>query len=165
MRRGGIDVTVAGLDKGENEVVVCSRRIKIQPDRSLKSVADESDAFDAVVLPGGGPGAKALCESPLVGNLLKSFDERKKLIGAVCAAPTALKAHQIAAGKRVTSYPAFKAELETSGYSYHEDEVVVDGHIVTSRGPGTSFAFAIKLVELIGGAEAAAPLAKQMLLN
>ena len=45
-----------------------------------------------------------------------------------------------------------------------KDPVVVDGNLVTSRGPGTSFAFGIKLVELVAGSEAAAPLAGAMLL-
>ena len=166
MRRGGIGVTVAGLDKDESQPVICSRKVKIAPDCSLNAVLDNVDSFDGVVLPGGGPGAKALADSSVVGDLLKKFDNAGKLIGAVCAAPTALKAHKIGPGKRLTSYPAFKEELSSSGYQYNdEDSVVVDGNLITSRGPGTCFAFGIKLVAIIAGAEAASPLAKQMLIN
>ena len=67
-------------------------------------------------------------------------------MAAVCAAPTALMAHGIAKGKKVTAYPCFKDEMEAGGYTYLQDDVVVDGNLVTSRGPGTCFQFALALV-------------------
>ena len=67
-------------------------------------------------------------------------------MAAVCAAPTALMAHGIAKGKKVTAYPCFKDDMEAGGYTYIEENVVVDGNLVTSRGPGTCFEFALALV-------------------
>eukprot|EP00095_Tigriopus_kingsejongensis_P001222 snap_masked-scaffold1412_size42778-processed-gene-0.3 protein:Tk01222 transcript:snap_masked-scaffold1412_size42778-processed-gene-0.3-mRNA-1 annotation:"hypothetical protein" len=89
---------------------------------------------------GGGKGAENLRNTSEVGALLKDHDAKGRLIGAVCAAPTVLLQHGIAKGKKITSYPAFKDQL-ASDYNYLEDTVVVDGHIVTSRGPGTCFQF------------------------
>ena len=143
-----------------SEVVTCSRNVKLVPDCSLTSVKGKT--FDAIVLPGGGPGAKAMRESSEVGELLRSH---KGIIGAVCAGPTVLKGHGIAKGSKLTSYPAFKAEFEADYVYDDESEVVEDGNLITSRGPGTSFKWAIKLVEKIKGAESAPPLAHQMILK
>lgn len=82
------------------------------------------------------------------------------------AAPTALKAHEIGFGKSITSYPSVELQLTEGGkYVYKQDKVVVDGNIITSRGPGTSFDFALKLVDLLNGKEKASEVAKAMLLN
>lgn len=59
-----------------------------------------------------------------------------------------------------------KSQMEDGGkYKYVEDNVVVDGNLVTSRGPGTAFVFALKLVELLNGKDKAAECAKGMLLS
>merc|ERR1712002_209272 len=149
LRRGGVEVILAGID-GDN-IVTCSRNVKIAPDTSL---ADSScqDQYDCVVLPGGGPGAAALGASKEVGQLLAQQDQAGRIIAAICAAPTALLAHKIGLGKNITSYPApaFKEKL-AGPYNYQEDKVVVDGNIVTSRGPGTSFEFGLELVKLLVG--------------
>lgn len=63
-----------------------------------------------------------------VGKLLKDQEESGKMIAAICAAPTALKAHQICLGKKITSYPSTETALmEGQQYNYLQDKVVVDG--------------------------------------
>lgn len=81
------------------------------------------------------------------------------------SAPTALKAHGVGSGKNVTSYPSVKDKVEGCGYTYKEDNVVVDGNIITSRGPGTAFDFALTIVDKLVGKEKAAEVAKGMLLT
>lgn len=76
-----------------------------------------------------------------------------------------MKAHGIAEGKNVTSYPAMKKDMEDGKYNYKEEDVVVDGNVITSRGPGTAFKFALKLVDLLIGKEKASEVAKGMLLS
>lgn len=68
-------------------------------------------------------------QSVEVGKLLQKQDRENKLIAAICAAPTALKTHNIGKGKRITSYPSMKKEL-CDDYEYCEDKVVVDGIIM-----------------------------------
>lgn len=122
------------------------------------------DPFDVVVLPGGLGGSKALAESPLVGDLLRQQEASGRLIAAICAAPIALLAHKIGFGKSITSYPSVKDQL-TSDYKFVDDQnVVQDGQLVTSRGPGTAFAFAVKLVDILVGADVAKTVANGMLL-
>lgn len=164
MRRGGIDVTVASLQDAQ-EVVKCSRDVQIKPDVvGLKTVVEAGSNFDAIVLPGGGKGAENLASSAAVGDLLRAQESAGRLIGAICAAPTALLAHGVGKGKKVTSYPAFKEKL-VGDYSYQEENVVVDLPLITSRGPATSFHFGVSLVENIAGKEAADPLPKAMLMH
>ena len=66
--------------------------------------------------------------------------------------PTALLSHKIGYGKNVTSYPSLKDKF-TSTYQYKEDRVVHDGNLITSQGPGTTFEFALKIVEYLEGTE------------
>jgi len=167
LRRGGLDVVLAGLDN--DEPALCSRNVKICPDTSLTKAASQGP-FDCIVLPGGGPGAAALCESKEVGVLLSEQDSAGRLLAAVCAAPTALAAHSIGQGKKVTSYPApaFKEKLISAGYLYQDGadmNVVVDGNIITSRGPGTSFQFALEIVKMLCSEEKSKEVASAMLVN
>lgn len=122
------------------------------------------DTFDVIVLPGGLGGSKALAESPLVGDLLRNQESNGKLIAAICAAPTALLAHKIGLGKSITSYPSVKDKL-VADYKYVDGQSVVDDkQLITSRGPGTAFAWAIKIVETLVGGEKAGEVSKGLLL-
>lgn len=63
-----------------------------------------------------------------MGELLKEQEKSGRVIAAICAAPTALKAHGIAEGKKVTSYPSMEKDMVKGGkYTYLQDKVVVDG--------------------------------------
>lgn len=162
LRRGGIDVTLAGTDG--SDPVVCSRQVKIVPDKSLDE-ALKSGPYDVVVCPGGAGGANNLCQSAAVGNLLQDQEKGGRYVAAICAGPTALKAHKICGGKTVTSYPSMKDKMVEGGYKYSEDRVVNDGKMITSRGPGTTFEFALKIVEKLQGAEKANSLVSPMLVK
>ncbi|XP_043912395.1 Parkinson disease protein 7 [Protopterus annectens] len=151
MRRAGIQVTVAGLTG--KEPVLCSRDVMICPDASLED-AKKAGPYDVVFLPGGGVGAQNLCESAAVKEILTEQHERKGLIAAICAGPTALLAHGIGYGSKVTTHPLMKDKMMVGGhYTYSESRVVKDGNIITSRGPGTSFECALAIVETLMGKE------------
>lgn len=156
-------MTVAGLP--DSNPVKCSRDVVIKPEVSLSEAASRGP-FDVLVLPGGLGGARALAESAEVGKLLKEQEKEDRLIAAICAAPTALRAHGIGVGKSVTSYPAMEKCMTEGGlYAYKEDKVVVDGKLITSRGPGTAFDFGLRIVEELEGKEKAGEVAKAMLLS
>lgn len=130
---------------------------------SLIQIPLRLQTFDVVVLPGGLGGAKALADSKAVGDLLQKQEKAGRICAAICAAPTAFLSHSIGLGKKITSYPAFKDQL-TGKYTYLDESVVVDGKIVTSRGPGTAFDFGLKLGEILVGAEVTKDAAGKMLL-
>ncbi|XP_043066385.1 protein DJ-1alpha-like isoform X1 [Drosophila bipectinata] len=162
LRRAKINVTVAGLDTCEP--IKCSRGVVIVPDTSLEQAMGHGN-YDVVVLPGGLAGNKALMGSSAVGELLRQQESQGGLIAAICAAPTALAKHGIAKGKTLTSHPDMRRQLEEK-YCYIDDQnVVQDGNLITSRGPGTSFDFALKIVEELAGVEVAKDVAKPMLVT
>uniref|UniRef100_A0A914ZKL3 D-lactate dehydratase n=1 Tax=Parascaris univalens TaxID=6257 RepID=A0A914ZKL3_PARUN len=154
-------VTVAGL-LGAG-AVKCARRTMITPDVALADVKDRK--YDVVVLPGGQPGSNSLAASDEVGGVLKKQQEAGRIVAAICAAPIALKSHGIAPGTLVTSHPSVRQKLVDGGYKYSEDRVVAVGNVVTSRGPGTAFEFALKLVELLVGEEKVKEISAPMILK
>jgi protein deglycase len=156
LRRAEIEVVVAGLS---GLVVKGAHALAFAADRQLEGLKGKD--FDAIVLPGGMPGAKHLRESPLVLAILREASEAGKIVSAICAAPTALEAAGLLAGKRATSFPGHA--LPSASFS--EERVVVDGNVITSRGPGTAFDFALELVARLGNQEIAAKQRKALLLS
>ncbi|KAF9292575.1 hypothetical protein BGZ74_000227 [Mortierella antarctica] len=124
----------------------------------ITSMGPQTSCFDIVlVVPGGGPGAQAMVASPLVHVWVQAH-YKKALLAAVCAGPTVLKAANVARGAKVTSHPSVRTELE--GYFAYQDNVgksiVVqdtDHGLITSRGPGSTFEFALAIVEQLQGAK------------
>lgn len=147
LRRGGIDVTVAGVDGAG--ATRCSRGVVITPDRAIEGVDGD---YDVLVLPGGAEGSKRLAESSAVGELLRKHESEGRWVAAICAAPIAFKAHGVFEGRRMTSHPSVKSVLEPWG-TYSESSVVEDGKLITSRGPGTAFPFALRIVGALTDAE------------
>jgi protein DJ-1 len=159
LRRAGVEVTVAGLD-GPGEVS-CSRGVRLLPDVALETVSAE---FDVVVLPGGAEGAERLASSPRVGERLRKQWARGGLVAAICAAPLALLRHEIALGATITCHPSVKEQLATS-YDLSIERVVASGQLLTSQGPGSSFEFALALVERLCGPSVAESVQKPMMLR
>lgn len=156
LRRAQITVTVAGVDPGP---IVGRTGITIVPDAVLIEVVGRE--YDLVVLPGGAAGAERLKREPALAALLRRTAEAKRLVAAICAAPTVLAAAGLLHGRRVTSHPSVKDQLV--GVHYHDEPIVVDDVIVTSRGPGTAVAFGLALVELLQGAAIATELRRSVL--
>jgi len=148
LRRAGVGVTVAGVG---GDVVTGSHGIRVECDAHIGSV--DPDETDAIVLPGGMPGARNLGENEAVLRLLRTMARDGKLIGAICAAPTVLNAAGILEGRQATSHPAHENEMDRC--QYKRKRVVVDGNLITSRGAGTAIEFAAELVAKLVGAEIA----------
>lgn len=150
LRRAGVEVCLASLDgkavKGRSEIV-------IEPDAGLAEVMDGD--WDMVVLPGGLPNAQLLRDDANVRAVVERLRSERKSIAAICAAPTALAAYGLTDGRRVTSYPSCREEMETlqPGSVYVDEAVVEDDFLVTSRGPGTAIEFALRLVARLCGEE------------
>ena len=96
------------------------------------------------------PGSEHLKNDARVIALLQRMAANGQYIAAICAAPMVLHATGLLQGKRATSFPGVLDALPGS-HQYLHDAVVVDGKVVTSRGPGTAMDFALTLVELLAG--------------
>ena len=158
LRRAEIDARVVGV---EGCAVEGAHGIRVHADATLEEVATEP--WDLVVLPGGMPGAANLRDSPAVQQLVRAQHANGGRLAAICAAPIALSAAGVLAGRRATSYPAFAEQLRCGEYC--EEAVVVDGPIITSRGAATALAFALRLVRELCGPDREAALGKAMLVG
>ena len=116
------------------------------------STTASSAVRQALILPGGYPGYKNLCDSPEVGALITQFHKEGKLLCAICGAPTALKANQICRGAAITCHTSVKEEL-SDYYSILSSAVVKYMNIITGMGAGRSLDFAFAIAEALTSKE------------
>ncbi len=147
LRRAGMTVDMVSI---KGEYVESAHNVIVKADKLI----DESlENYDMIVCPGGLPGAEYLSKCELLINTIKKFDKMdNKFIAAICASPAmVLSAAGIEEDRYITSYPGEDFENMLDKANYVEELVVVDGNLITSRGPATTFLFAYKLVDLLGG--------------
>jgi 4-methyl-5(b-hydroxyethyl)-thiazole monophosphate biosynthesis len=142
IRRANIQCDMFGsqedVEGGHGIIVKCDRVIN-----------EEVIDYDMVILPGGYGGAAYLRDDETVQNIIKEMDKQNKYICAMCAAPIALEKAGLLDNKNFTAYKGYDKKIKAGHYL--EDKIVIDKNIVTSRGPATAYAFAYKLVDLLGG--------------
>ena len=165
LRRAGVTVTIAAI--GNEKTAAGSHGISIVTDTTLAALEQEgrlnAASWDGVFVPGGMPGASNLAACAPAGKLFREMAAAGKTAAAICAAPAVFLAPLgLLEGKKFTCYPGM--EKKVSGGKWQEDKVVVDGNIVTSRAPGTAVAFALALVEILAGKDAAKSLSESALL-
>ena len=159
LRRAGLKVIIAA----QNDIVTCSRGVKVIPDILFRDIEDVS-LYDAVILPGGAQGTEHLMNSDTIEMILNHMKSEGKLIGAICAAPAVLSRFKVIdENDHVTSHPSVKNELRY--YNYIEENVVVSGNLITSRGVGTAIDFALVLIAKIVSEEKAAEIADSILYH
>ena len=169
LRRAGCRVTVASCE----DELTCrmSRDVQITADCTMRDLRkkkrgettnfdDAKSSFDAIVVPGGMPGAERLAKCDILDELLKKQSEEKKVIAAMCAAPAVvLLAKGLLAtceASEATAHPAFDlgeayAKDKKKRVCYSKSD---GGHVViTSQGPGTAIEFALALVKELCGEE------------
>jgi len=118
---------------------------------------------DMIILPGGGGGTQKMAEHTGLKQQLTKQAMDNKWIAAICAAPTILGELGLLAGKAATCYPGCEPQL-TGAKALTSPSVIVDGKIITSRGPGTSLEFGLKIVEVLKGLEVANNIKEQMVI-
>ena len=153
LRRAGFICDAVSV---EEEIVQGSHGIRTIADCLMKNA--DRDSYDMIILPGGLPGADTLRDDETVIEWVRDFaSQSSKYVAAICAAPQVLAKAGIAKGRRLTSYPGEKYRRLFEDADYVDDNrlteecVVVDGNLITSRGPGTTLPFAYRLVEVLGG--------------
>lgn len=158
LRRAGVDVTLLGVG---SKTVTGSHNIELKCDMTVN---DFHGKLDAVITPGGMPGALNISKSAVANNLIDSTFNRGKIIASICASPgVVLGSSNILDGRKFTCYPSF--EDQVSNGIFKEDRVVVDGNIITSRGPGTALDFSLAIVKELISEEKSLELRKAMIVD
>ncbi|WP_435743773.1 type 1 glutamine amidotransferase domain-containing protein [Nocardioides sp. SYSU DS0663] len=121
---------------------------------TVDKVVDDLDVadVDGLVLPGGAPNGDLLRTSDAAVSFVKRFVEAGKPTAIICHAPWVLVEADVVRGRRVTSWPSLRTDLRNAGGTWVDEEVVVDGNLVTSRKPDDIPAFNRELLALVAAA-------------
>ncbi|MBN2619126.1 MAG: DJ-1/PfpI family protein [Spirochaetales bacterium] len=158
LRRAGLEVVTLGLNGktirgGHNIIIECDYEFN-----------DYTGSLDALVLPGGMPGAENLSNSSGVLDLINRLHKEGKYICALCASPgVVLGKTALLKNRNFTCYPGFEGRVE--GGHFLEDRVVVHGNIITSRGPGTALEFSLAIVSELISSEVSNKLCNGMIVK
>ena len=154
LRRAGVEVKTVGVT---GDVVTSSHGIGVVADIALCDVALDEN-IEAVILPGGLPGATNLEDSAQVQKAIDFANEKGMYVCAICAAPQILGHKGLLEGKEAIAYPGFENELKGAKISH--EYVVLDGNIITAKGAGVATEFGLKIVEVLKGADLAEKIGK-----
>lgn len=146
LEKAGHDVQILGTEKGtkltgkqgEETVVTDAAIADHQPDQ-----------FDGVLIPGGYSPDQLRTEDAAVSFVKKSFESGRP-IAAVCHGPQLLIEAGVVSGKKMTSWPSVKTDLKNAGADWVDEEVVVDGSLITSRKPDDLPAFTSQFLKQLG---------------
>jgi protease I len=122
---------------------------KVEVDGSFDDV--EVDAIDALVVPGGSVNADHIRMDETAQRILREVDDAGKPLAIICHGPWLLVSAGRAQGRRLTSWPSLADDLRNAGADWVDEEVVVDGHLITSRKPDDLTAFVGAIEEALTG--------------
>ncbi|WP_267396791.1 MULTISPECIES: type 1 glutamine amidotransferase domain-containing protein [unclassified Sphingomonas] len=105
----------------------------ITPDLTLEEV--DTDDYDALVLPGGVANPDKMRLQERAVEIVTEFMEDDKIVAAICHAPWLLVEADVVDGRRMTSWPSLRTDLENAGADVIDEAVVIDANLITSRKP------------------------------
>lgn len=143
LQEAGYDVDVASTASGS---IVGKHGYAVSVDKSFAEI--DPSAYAVLILPGGKAPA-AIRHDTMVQAIVRAFMAADKPVAAICHGPQILISAGLLNGKRATCYRSVSEELQGAGARYEDREVVVDGHLVTSRQPGDLPAFMREIMRLL----------------
>ena len=154
LRRAGVEVKTVGVT---GDVIDGRHGIKVIPDMLIGDIILD-DNLEAVILPGGLPGATNLEDSDAVQKAIDFAVDNDKYVCAICAAPQILGHKGLLEGKEAIAYPGFESELK--GAVISDEYVVLDGKFITAKGAGVATEFGLKIVSVLKNKELADEIGK-----
>ena len=150
LEKAGIETTVVSLESGEIkgwDTDDWGDSVKV--DKTLDEVSS-CEGYDALLLPGGQINPDLLRVEDRAVALVKDFAKAGKPIAAICHAPWLLIEADVVQGKTATCYKSIRTDLKNAGANVVDQEVAIDGNIITSRNPNDIPAFSKALIEAVG---------------
>lgn len=157
LRRAGLPAKTVSLT--ESQTVTGSHGIPVMADMMFGDVS--FDEAELLVLPGGTP---AYNGHEGLKKAVRTFYDRGEKVAAICASPMVFGGLGILKGRKATCYPGFEQYLEGATLQT-EKSVVIDGNVITGRGPGLTIDFALTLVEILAGKNKRNEIAAQLLVG
>lgn len=151
LRRAGLEVDTVSIN--EDKKVFGAHDIPVLADKLIGDI-DPND-YKLCYIPGGMPGASNLRDDDRVIEIIKAIDKNDGLISAICAGPIVLEKAGLLKDKKATSFPGFGEELKSLKTYVDDDIIVIDGNIITGRGPAIAIFQALKLIEILQGEDVA----------
>jgi protease I len=139
----GIEVDIASMKK---QPIKGKRGYEVEVTRTLAEVRPED--YDILVLPGG-RAPEAVRREPAAVEIARDFFRKGKPVAAICHGPQTLITAGLLKGRHATCFRTVVDELKAAGAIYEDNEVVVDGNLVTSRRPSDLPAFMRETMKLI----------------
>lgn len=145
LRGAGHQVTVVGVDKGAT-----LRGKKGKETATVDATPGDvrAEDFDVLVIPGGHSPDKLRVDMGIV-DFVQDFGRTGRPIAAICHGGSLLVETDLLDGKRVTSWPSIRTDLVNAGAKWVDEQVVVDGNLITSRNPGDLDAFCTTILERV----------------
>ena len=159
LRRGGVEVVAASVS-GAREVRG-AHGVTVLADAAFDEAAKA--VYDAVVLPGGGEGTANLSRSEAVIERLRRQKGERRLIAAICAAPTVLvQAGVLDEEQHVTCHPSCTDALDRRSAGV---PVVADGDVITGQAAGSAMLFALVILKALAGVREAERVAQGLVTD
>lgn len=155
LRRANADILTVGVT---GEYIKGAHDIIVKADISLSDV--DCEKIDALILPGGLGGTNNMDNSPEVKKLVQYAADNKKLVCAICAAPSILGKMGLLDGKEATCYPGFEDSFK--GGKYIKKSVVKCENFITSDGMGSAYKFGFEITAALFGNEIAEKIKEQI---
>jgi protease I len=146
MKEAGARVYLLGQEEAHS--YTGKKGVSEKSDMSIRN-ADPSD-FDILIIPGGYAPDKMRMEPRFI-EFTRKMNEQGKVIASICHGPWILASADIIRGKKVTSWPSLRDDLLNAGAEFVDQEVVVDGNIITSRKPADLPAFCRTIIQHVSG--------------
>ncbi|MBU5468468.1 type 1 glutamine amidotransferase [Virgibacillus sp. MSJ-26] len=136
VKEAGHEAVIVGIEQGV--ALKGKKGTTYQSDMSIDKV-DASD-YDAVIIPGGSA-PEALRVNDAMVHFVKDADSQGKVIAGICHGPQVMISADILNDKQLTCYVGIRDDVKNAGGQYKDEEVVVDGNLITSRTPKDEPAF------------------------
>ena len=144
----GVQVTLASIETDPIQGEKAGEKADtITPDLTLRDV--DTEEFDALVIPGGVANPDKLRMQGRAVQIVEEFMDDDKIVAAVCHGPWLLVEADAVDGRKVTGWPSIRTDLENAGADVVDQEVVVDGKLITSRKPDDIPAFNKAIIEAL----------------
>ncbi|WP_068271674.1 type 1 glutamine amidotransferase domain-containing protein [Aldersonia kunmingensis] len=152
VEKEGARTVLVSLEAGEIQAMNhdTEEADKFRVDQVVSDVS--TDDFDALILPGGTTNPDKLRQDADAVRFVREFVDARKPVGVICHGPWTLVEADVVRGRTLTSYPSVRTDIRNAGGTVVDEEVVVDGLLVSSRNPRDLPAFCEKIVDVFATA-------------